>query len=43
MNDDLLEYLIVTDQLDEFLGLKEENETEKDEEDENDFEKTLTN
>lgn len=43
MNDDLLEYLIATDQLDEFLGLKEENETEKDEEDSNDFEKTLTN
>ena len=37
--DDLLEYLIVTDQVDEFLGLKEEkedeNEEEKEEEEEN--------
>ena len=38
--DDLLEYLIVTDQVDEFLGLKKENNKDKEEnteEEENNF------
>ena len=47
MNDDLFEYLIATDQVDEFFGLKEENEDNEfdidDNENDNDEETSYEN
>ena len=34
MNDDFFDFLVATDQLDEFLGLEEEKETSEEENDE---------